>query len=309
MKQARRDGLRAKRSSGTRSRALLVATGLLLAASRAGAGEEPLAPEPSQEDLASAERYAARAFEAYGRKEYRLAADLYQRALRAAPGADLLYNLARIYDLGLQDRTLAIAYYQRYLEHPSSARPRSDYAALRIKELEAAEAVDRERAGADAEGQSASVAPPKPSKVASIPPGVALPRGEAGATLVMDPADAGELWTMQEIAGATIAGAGAAGLAFAAGFAISAQSKGDVWRSDCRGNVCGSEDGVAAARAATERANAATVALVTGGTLLAVGSALFWTSSRPAPAPMRLAVDLGVPASTAGLGLSVSGRF
>src|SRR5688572_6208587 len=57
------------------------------------------APEPPvlHADVALAERYAAAAFEAYRAREYGRAVSLYEQALAAAPSAEILYNIARVY--------------------------------------------------------------------------------------------------------------------------------------------------------------------------------------------------------------------
>src|SRR5688500_1131432 len=72
-------------------------------------------------DVARAEQYAADAFDAYGRKAYAEAIALYERAYSIAPNGDvILYNIARIYDVGLHSRSLAIDYYRRYTAAPGA---------------------------------------------------------------------------------------------------------------------------------------------------------------------------------------------
>jgi tetratricopeptide (TPR) repeat protein len=64
-------------------------------------------------EVVLAEKKAAQAFEAYQAKRFAEAVGLYLEAHRAAPNADVLYNVARIYDAKLGDRPLAISFYRR----------------------------------------------------------------------------------------------------------------------------------------------------------------------------------------------------
>ena len=80
----------------------LIATASLSWSTAAGpalAQDEPSSPP----DVARAESYAAEAFQAYAEKDYPRAVALYQQALDAAPSADIVYNIARIYDTKLED--------------------------------------------------------------------------------------------------------------------------------------------------------------------------------------------------------------
>src|SRR4051794_22780210 len=70
--------------------------------------------EPASPDVTRAESYAADAFAAYEKKDYQEAVVLYLKALEAAPSADVLFNLAKIYDTKLNDRQLAMSFYRRY---------------------------------------------------------------------------------------------------------------------------------------------------------------------------------------------------
>ena len=70
--------------------------------------------EPANSEIARAEAFATEAFEAYERKEYEQAVALYRKALEASPSADIIYNLARIYDSKLKDRQRAVEFYRRY---------------------------------------------------------------------------------------------------------------------------------------------------------------------------------------------------
>lgn len=262
----------------------------------------------SSHDVAAAERYAAQAFDAYGRKDYQRAALLYEKALKAAPGADILYNLARIHDLGLRNSARAIEYYRAYLKHPSSARPRSEYAELRILELQSA-------ATARLNAQTSS---PSLDSITAEVTSRADSNMTAEMTVVRKPEQLGREWTGRDIAAVATAGAGLASLIVSARFGIMAYAERDTWRNGCNRNSCDSQLAVNAARNASDRADVATIALATGGGLLAIASALLWIPSATDDAtpdgtnPVRLQLSLGQPGvgfESSGFWGSVSGNF
>ena len=63
-------------------------------------------------DQSSAEFYKA-----YQAGDYAKALQHYQDSYRLVPTADILFNIAKIYDTKLQDRQLAIDYYRKYKSH------------------------------------------------------------------------------------------------------------------------------------------------------------------------------------------------
>src|SRR5690606_6622437 len=111
--------------------------------------------------------YAARAFDAYKRKDYQSAIALYQKALEAAPSADILYNIARIYDLGLRDRALAISFYSRYVNDPGAVPNRIEVATKRLAELRAAELAAVAPPSVEPAAPTAVVAPQPPPSAAA----------------------------------------------------------------------------------------------------------------------------------------------
>ena len=112
-----------------------------------GAGPAPAATAPEaelarEERIAAAERLAEDAFAAYQQQQYQRAIELYQQAWAAAPSADIAFNIARIYDRGLQDRRNAIEHYQRCVAAPKVSPERRLAAERRMAELQAE--LDRE---------------------------------------------------------------------------------------------------------------------------------------------------------------------
>jgi tetratricopeptide (TPR) repeat protein len=218
-------------------------------------------PEPPvlHADVALAERYAAAAFEAYRAREYGRAVHLYEQALAAAPSAEILYNIARVYDVGLRDRRLAIEYYERYRAHPNATPELFETATRRLAELRAAEAAT---SVPPADGTSA-IARDFPvdasARVPAAPPLAASGRG-------LEPL---------EVTALAFGAAGLVGVGLGIGFGLSARAEEDTWSHDCNGNQCNSQRGVDAAESAARSASIATVGFAAGGGLLAVGMVLW----------------------------------
>jgi tetratricopeptide (TPR) repeat protein len=246
---------------------------------------------PSDLGVKLAEDDAARAFDAYQSQRYAEAIRLYEQALAAADSADILYNIARVYDLGLADHPHALEYYRRYIAHAGADPSRTRRARERITELQAADGV-----AAVASEDSRAVASAAGSEPISPLPVRAAPSPSEG-------------WSTREVVAASLAGAGLVGLGLGAGFGWSAASSTDSWRHDCTGNECVSQRSVDAARSAREKANVATVALTSGGGLLAVGAVLWWVGTGKEPALERAGLELTPLGGPSDLGCSVSGRF
>lgn len=264
----------------------LACAALMLGAPRAWAESTP----PAATDVALSERYAARAFEAYKRKDHPSALALYQKALDAAPSADILYNIARIYDLGLRDRALAISFYSRYVNDPGAVPNRIEAASKRIAELRAAEL--------------AAVAPPPPAPSA---PTVVVAHEPPALAATAAPDDSSTALTTSAI---LVGSVGLIGVGLGVGFGLTAQS--DLEESDryCNGNQCTSQIGVEAAKDANRSANVATISFAAGGGLLALGAVLWFiaegSSEHPELAP-ELAWTPRIGPNE--LSLAVSGSF
>jgi transcriptional regulator with XRE-family HTH domain len=252
-------------------------------------------PEPPvlHADVALAERNAAAAFEAYRTHEYGRAINLYEQALAAAPSADILYNIARVYDVGLRDRRLAIQYYERYRSHPSATPELFETATRRLAELRAAEAATSVPA-ADGANAIAREFPVDSS---------ARPR----AAPVSAPSERG-LHAL-EVTALAFGAAGLVGIGLGIGFGLSARSEEDTWGRDCNGNQCNSQRGVDAAESAARSASIATVGFAVGGGLLAVGTVL-WLIDTNSEVPNDAASLRITPAlGSSSVGGTLSGRF
>jgi hypothetical protein len=283
-------------SSRPRARALallLSAHALMLRPGEAHAEPATATAPEAAGDVALAERYAAEAFAAYRGHEYGHALVLYHQALAAAPSADIAYNIARVYDLGLKDRRQAIHWYERYRSDPAAVANRVEAATRRIAELTAAEQaslasaadvdaiarefpLDAERDAADASAAAAARDGLSPLRLAAL----------------------------------TVGSVGVVSLGLGVGFGLSARAKTDDWKQDCDGNACSSQRGVDAAETAARRANISTIGLGVGGGLLALG-ALLWLVDRDPEQPADSSARLRLAPAATGSRLAgvVSGRF
>jgi hypothetical protein len=260
------------------------------AAEPASADSESTTAQSSVPKVAEAERLAALAFDAYGRNDYAGALALYRQALGAARSADILYNIARVYDVGLHDGPHAIEYYRLYLAEPKALPPRSEFATRRISELQRPES--EPAVAALPEGNSS--AEPAPNDAAAQQP------------LTTAPASS---WGWRETTAVALASGGVIALGAGIGFGLSAYAKSDEWQSECDGNVCRSQAGVDAAHTAEQRAHVATVALAAGGGLLAGAAAVWWLGSDRDEQASHVALQLAPAGGGAEVGCSLSGSF
>jgi hypothetical protein len=255
--------------------------------------------------VARAEAYASAAFEAYQRKEYLQAVALYEQALSVAPNAALvLYNIARIYDVGLRSRGLAIDYYHRFIAAPGAAPEQILNARTRIAELEAAErAAVQQTLALEAAQQREAAAREPAAREAAVPAAPSLARP-------ILPAPAEPAWTSREVTALVVGGVGIASVGVGAGYWLSARGKSDIWKRDCDGNACSTQRAVNAADAASSQVAIGTAALLAGGALMALGGVLWFvdfSSGKPAEGPSSWSLAPVVGRSE--LSAALSGRF
>jgi tetratricopeptide (TPR) repeat protein len=249
-----------------------------------------LGAEPTHEaadDVERAEGHAAQAFEAYSQRDYALAVELYRKAYDAAPTADILFNIARIYDVGLRDRALAITYYRSYVVDPEADVYRLDVAFERLTQLEAS---DPSSAPAVTPSAAARAATPRPSPVAS------------------DAETSKGFWSPWRVSAIVAGTVGLVGVGLGAGFGAAALSDASTAREYCDGNVCSSQRGVDATHSASKNADIATASFALGGTLLAAGVAFLWLDDRSTPGE-RARLRVSPVATGSELGLALAGRW
>lgn len=273
----------------TRRRAAAFVWALLLSvgsALPAHADDEAAASGPGVE---RAEQRAAQAFQAYERKDYPAAVALYLEAYEASPSADMLYNIARIYDTKLGDRPLAMTFYRRYIADPGAIADRIKLANARLVELREAElAVDTA-----ADQNAANATQPRPYGAGAA----AQQQREPG-------------WSTLRWAGVGVGAAGVIGVGVGSVFGIKAMSSASTANDLCDGNACTTQRGVDAANDASSDASIANVGFIAGGLLLASGTVMFILGGDEEPESKRMGSVNVLPAiDPSHLGLEVTGHF
>lgn len=271
----------------------------LVGPSRAARSEE--ASVSDETAVALAEQRGAQAFEAYQKGEYASAVALYLEAYRAAPSGSILYNIARIYDLKLEDRLLAMVFYRRYIADPGAFTERLELANQRLRELRAAEAM----APPPSPRRPEPVADPAPADTGPgrDPP----PRGRLSEGRV----DGRGGWVTARSAGVAMGAAGLVGLGIGVGFGLGARAEASTANDLCDGNACSSARGVDAAHTARREATISNIGFGVGGALLLTGATLFFvgatekTPERSARADVRLEPQVTVSEAS----LRVSARW
>jgi tetratricopeptide (TPR) repeat protein len=249
-------------------------------------------------EIAAAEQKAAQAFQAYRERRFGEAVALYLEAYRAAPSADILYNVARIYDAKLGDRPLAISFYRRYIADPGAISDRIQIANERLVTL-----------------RDAELAATRPSPAAQGAPesGAAVPASGAPA---QGAASAGSGWNGAEVTGVLLGATGIVALGVGAGFGLAALQERETMRDLCEGNVCSEQRGIDSAASASDHATVSTIAFASGGALLALGAAFyFWLGDEPSESRGQASdttdtrLRLGAGATAGGLSLELGGAW
>lgn len=255
---------------------LLITTCFWIAAARPAAAQQPEA-SANADSVKLAEEKAAQAFAAYQGRRYSEAVALYIEAYSAAPNADMLYNLARIYDTKLSDRPLAINFYRRYISDPGAIADRVKIASERLGQLREAELA----ATRQLEPSTRAAPSSESAGVATMPPA----RGESGSSTA-------------EVVGIIMGATGIVAVGVGAGFGIAAMSEAGTARDLCDGNQCQTQRGVDAAHSASDHATLSTIGFASGSALIALGAAFYFWLAPDRDEPMQ--------ASLAGLELGAS---
>jgi tetratricopeptide (TPR) repeat protein len=239
---------------------------------------------PSAGDIQLAEQRAAQAFEAYQKKDYTTAVALYLEAYKAASSADMLYNIARIYDTKLGDRQQAITFYRRYVAHPGASAERIKRCNERLADLREAEIAAAERA-------------PKESRAGR----------EARST---SSAESGDRDSTLPQLGLILGAVGVIGVGIGAGFGLAAMSEAHTAKNSCNGNACTTQEGVDAASNASKKATISTIGFAAGGTLLGAGAAfLLWGGRKPSERESGSRLRWGAVATSSQFDVEVSATW
>jgi tetratricopeptide (TPR) repeat protein len=267
-------------------RACWLSSALVLASAPAAQADEPAMPSaepPARTEVELAESLANDAFAAYEEHDYAEAVSLYLRAYETAPGADILFNVARIYDVKLSDRELASRFYRRYIAEPGADPERVRLANQRLAALR-----EIERANADSQARA---------------------QESTTSTRSTAPSDAKQGLNAPSIAGISLLAAGFAGLGVGTGFAIAALDRSDLAKRECTGNACRTQRGLDAAKDGTRSADVATVAFSAGAALSFAGAALLTWGIRRAHSAERLALQVAPELRRQHASLSLHARW
>jgi tetratricopeptide (TPR) repeat protein len=280
-------------NSSTRTEPFGKAKIFVFALALSAASLPSLARAQAPTDVSKAETYASEAFEAYSNKDYQEAVVLYLKALEAAPSADVLFNLAKIYDSKLNDRELAMKFYRRYIADPGAEPERVRQANTRLAELRELELAASEKPAAVA----ATTAQPQTS-------------GSGGDQTSLPPSRDRDGLTGMQWAGIATGLVGLGGVAVGTVFGFSAKSDADKAKQQCDGNACRTQSGVDAAEDASSKATISTVGFAAGGALTVVGAILLLAGGSSGPAERDTARLSIIPyAGRGSVGTQLSGRF
>lgn len=277
---------RGRRATSRPSMAARLTLALILGQPGLAAAQTAAAATNAESEVELAEHHAAQAFEAYRAGRFSTAVSLYVQAYNASPNADILYNIARIYDTKLGDRKLALNFYRRYIADPGAQAERIKLCNERLMALREAEIAADQSAPTRSSNRSTSAASATPDA------------GESGRT-----------WSNQELVGAIVGAGGVVGVVIGAAFGVAAISSASTARDLCDGNACREQRGVTAANDANQNARVATVGFAAGGALLAIGTALFLSADGPKERAQASAVRWAPVATESSLALEVGGSW
>jgi len=216
------------------------------------------------------------AFHAYGRGDFPKAIELYLSSYKLAPTAEVLFNVASIYDKKLGETKLAVEFYRRHNAAPDAKPDLVAKATVRVAALNAPPAGDDQ----------------------TTAPGMARSRAPEA------PADPGKGW---RIAGLVTGGVGVVGLGV--GVLTSALASGkhsDAKAAGCSGDICPDAASQGLEKDAAGLANISTATFIVGGALLASGAAMYFLAPKRSTTAIRVTPSVD-PRS--GVGLAVMGAF
>jgi hypothetical protein len=243
-------------------------------------------------NVQAVEALTNQAYELTVENKYSEAIGAYMKAYELSHAGAILFNIATIYDRKLRERSLAMEYFRRYLQATDAVPDFARKAAERLSELkeeEAAEARTR---------SSVAVAPSPPASTATDT--TSLPESAPPANTGVSPL---------KPVGLVLGAIGLVGVGSSLGFGAIAQSRNSDANRYCSATACSTSQGVTLEHQAGDFATAATVAFISGASLLAIGVTLFLVAPRRGTTPSAgsFAVQPTVGASSGGL--RVEGSF
>jgi tetratricopeptide (TPR) repeat protein len=230
--------------------------------------------EPTGTPAERAQVYADLGYAAYQNEDWNKAIEMYLESYKLSSTADLLFNIAVIYDRKLGNKAMALEYFRK---HNAAADTNPDLVAkanLRIENLTHETPVGDTR-------KSGPAAPP-------LPP-------DKGANM--------------RIGGIVAATVGMVALGAGIGFGVAAISKmGEAKTAGCDSTGCPNDTAAQLERTANSRGNYSTLGVVAGGALVVAGVTLYVLApNKPSRAESATATLMFRPTLTpnaAGIGLA-----
>jgi hypothetical protein len=281
-----------RRRGGASAASVIAVVAFVASVSSRALAEEGAAAGTAAVSLS--EQRAGEAFQAYTKGDFATAVGLYLSAYEAAPSGSILYNIARIYDLKLADRPLAINFYRRYIADPGAQAELIQVAKERLGELH-----DADLAASKPTDQGPTSASARMERRTGSP----RPLGEA----VQKQRNA---WSSLRWVGVAVAAVGVASVGVGGGFGLTAMSRQRTANDACDGNACTTQAGVDAAHAARRAATVSNIGFAAGGALLATGAAMFFLGGdRQRERGSRADIRVGTWATASAASLQISGRW
>lgn len=262
---------------------LLVAAALTLLVPAAARAQDGTTATTPANDEKKAQTLSDQGYEAYQKGDYAKAVAMYLESYKLVPTAEILYNVASIYDKKLNDPNLAVEYYRRYNASPDAKGELIAKATARISTLSNPE----------------SKAPPSSTSTATTPRAEPPPPQESGSGL--------------RTAGIVTGVVGLA--AVGAGAITGVLASGKHSDSGCSDGVCRSEEARNDEKDAASLADVSTITFIAGGALILGGAAMYLlapkrtTMEASRKAPSTGTWHLAPRADLHGAGMSVVGRF
>lgn len=166
-------------------------------------------PGLAQEGGSNTDRFqaaTAAAESAYSAGNYQLAVERYMDAYEVIPSADIIYNVAYIYEKHIGNLDLARVHYERVLRDPSAAADLVRKSSERIAALDRAAAARAQSVPRLGEGVAEPVQPVAP------PPAAVTPAPSTTSTTTVPRRSSAAPWVLTGAGGALVVGGVAAGL-------------------------------------------------------------------------------------------------
>jgi hypothetical protein len=242
-------------------------------------------------NVQAVEALTNQAYELTVQNKYSEAIGAYMKAYEISHAGAILFNIATIYDRKLRERSLAMEYFRRYLQATDAVPDFARKAAERLSELKEEEA---------AEGRARSSVAVAPSPAPAVTETTSLPESPPPANTGVSPL---------KPLGIVLGTIGLAGVGTSLGLGALAQSRNTDANRYCSATSCSTSQGVTLEHQAGDFATAATVAFISGASLLAIGVTLFLAAPRGGTKASAGSFTVEPTVGASSGGLRVEGMF